>query len=145
MAGSRSPELERYFPGLANSAYEVTSPPTDDYNCIAWAAGDDTRWWEPDPLDVYYWLASSPREYTVDAYVRAYEDAGYRRVQQASPGDERVAIFVKDGIPQHAARELPSGRWTSKCGELEDITHEISALEGAFYGTAVIVLRRSPR
>jgi len=143
MAGSRSSELERYFPGLASSTYEVTSPATDDYNCIAWAAGDDTRWWEPDPLGVYDWPASSPREYTVDAYVRAYEDAGYTRDRLAASGDERVAIFVKDGVPQHAARELPSGRWTSKCGELEDVSHELNALEGGFYGTAAIMLSRS--
>jgi hypothetical protein len=145
MGISRSPELERYFPGLVTSQYAITSPQTPRYNCIAWAAADDTRWWEPDPLGVYYWPASCPREYTVDAYVRAYEEAGYRRVQQETPGDERVAIFTKDGIPQHAARELPSGQWTSKCGELEDIAHELSALEGNFYGTAAIVLARSPR
>ena len=41
--------IDAIFPGLRNSAYRVTSPAARDYNCIAWAAGDATRWWWPDP------------------------------------------------------------------------------------------------
>jgi hypothetical protein len=45
----RSPRLESLFPNLRADPYAVTSPASTVYNCIAWAAGDNTRWWEPDP------------------------------------------------------------------------------------------------
>ena len=40
--------LERIFPALATDGYVVVSPETTAYNCIAWAAGESHRWWEPD-------------------------------------------------------------------------------------------------
>jgi len=37
---------------------------------------------------------------------------------------EKVAIYVNsDGEPTHAARQLRNGKWTSKLGNFEDITH----------------------
>lgn len=47
---------EENFPRLTRELYEVKSDATplinanivSPYNCIAFAAGDDTRWWEPD-------------------------------------------------------------------------------------------------
>ena len=46
------------------------------------------------------------------------------------------------GIPTHAARQLRSGRWTSKLGQAEDIEHELRALEGAIHGAVVLILKR---
>ena len=44
---------------------------------------------------------------------------------------DKIAVFANDqGIPTHAARQLPSGRWSSKLGELEDIEHDLRDLEG---------------
>ena len=37
--------IERDFPNLLTTGYEITSPDTIDYNCIAWAAEDNERWW----------------------------------------------------------------------------------------------------
>lgn len=60
------------------------------------------------------------------------------------PGFEKVAVFaISEDIPAHVARQLPNGRWTSKLGQLEDIEHELHALEGAEYGRVVQVLRRA--
>jgi hypothetical protein len=42
-----SAELELIFPALAGDGYVVVSPETTAYNCIAWAAGESHRWWEP--------------------------------------------------------------------------------------------------
>lgn len=39
----------RHFPGLQAEGFAETSSPTTDYNCIAWAAGDQTQWWWPHP------------------------------------------------------------------------------------------------
>ena len=32
---------------LTDSVYRITSPKDRAYNCVAWAAGDSVRWWEP--------------------------------------------------------------------------------------------------
>jgi hypothetical protein len=52
------------------------------------------------------------------------------------PGVEKVAIYVDDfGIPQHVARQLPDGTWTSKLGKGEDIGHvSPESLAGDLYG-----------
>jgi hypothetical protein len=56
---------------------------------------------------------------------------------------EKIAIFADaTGSPTHAARQLTSGRWTSKLGEAEDIEHELRAIEGDIYGTVVAILKR---
>jgi hypothetical protein len=46
------------------------------------------------------------------------------------------------GMPTHAARQRPSGSWTSKMGNAEEIEDELRALEGEIYGTVVLILKR---
>ena len=60
------------------------------------------------------------------------------------PGVEKVAIYADEhGEPQHAARQLPSGNWTSKIGSLEDIEHNtLRAVEGPMSGTVARILKR---
>jgi hypothetical protein len=42
---------EADFPNLGN--WSEASPPTGRYNCTAFAAGDDTHWWDPFPPGLY--------------------------------------------------------------------------------------------
>ena len=67
--------LETIFPGLAGTGYAVTSPPAVEYNCIGWAAGEDDRWWWPDPAGVSYWPAG-----VEDLSVHRLRDHGKDRV-----------------------------------------------------------------
>jgi Asp-tRNA(Asn)/Glu-tRNA(Gln) amidotransferase B subunit len=57
---------------------------------------------------------------------------------------EKIALFVGlDKEVTHAARQLPSGAWTSKLGDWEDIEHKtLSGLESACYGRVARILRR---
>ena len=54
----------------------------------------------------------------------------------------------KEGVPSHAARQLPSGHWTSKLGKAEDIRHStLEAVEsdpnlGLGYGKVAVILKR---
>lgn len=58
-------------------------------------------------------------------------------------GYEKVAIFVKNSLPSHAARQLESGAWTSKLGPSHDIEHDaLSGVEGSEYGSVAKILRR---
>jgi hypothetical protein len=138
--------LEALFPGLARGGAQVTSPRDNDYNCIAWAAGDTTKWWWPGPnADEEYWPAGVPREVSLAAFQRAFASLGYTPCEGADleAGFEKVALFANlQDRPTHAARQLPEGRWTSKLGKMEDIEHALFDLEGAIYGSVVLVMKR---
>jgi hypothetical protein len=70
--------IEDLFPGLRGNTYQVTSPPTDGYNCIAWAAGVTTIWWWPfgDPHKTH-WPEGVPREESLEAFRAAFASLGY--------------------------------------------------------------------
>ncbi len=81
----------------------------------------------------------------MQALKNLFLDAGYQECSDGTIEEEykKVAIYVNDGGPQHAALQLESGRWTSKLGSLEDIEHDtLEALEGDFYGYARVFLRK---
>ncbi len=139
-----SSPLDEVFPGLAGTAFRTTSPPDPGYNCVAWAAGDTTKWWEPDPWEEYYWPPSAPRKYTVQAYQAAFESLGYALSPDGARDDnrERIAIFLKEGIPRHVSRRLADRTWTSKLGQNIDISHELNALCGDLYGSVDSIMCR---
>jgi hypothetical protein len=137
-------DLESIFPRLRGAAYQITSPATEVYNCVAWAAQDVGRWWWPDLLKQRYWPAGVIRLETLTAFQELFVALGFVDCQDESlePGVEKIALFADDQGPQHAARQLPNGRWTSKLGELEDVEHDLHDLEGVEYGNVVLVMRR---
>ena len=82
---------------------------------------------------------------TLDAFQAAFVSLGYSTTDADVPetGYDKVAIFADvAGRPTHAARQLPTGRWTSKLGQAEDIEHDLRALEGDVYGAAVLIMKR---
>jgi len=126
--------------------FEITSPETDTYNCIAWAVGDVTQWWWPTPKYACYWPPGVPRDNTLPSVTLIFEMHGYAICDNASieHGFEKVAIYEHDifGV-EHVARQLQCGHWTSKIGEWEDIKHQHpSALDGEEYGKAVRFMKR---
>jgi hypothetical protein len=143
--------LEQLFPGLRATPYLVMSPRTRRYNCIAWAAGDDANWWWPTngPGDApRFWPAGAPREETLAAFIAAFATLNFTPTDSAvqESGFEKVAVFVDTrGVPTHAARQLPTGLWTSKLGQWEDIEHQLLALEGEIYGRVAVVFKRPNR
>jgi hypothetical protein len=132
MAIEPNPALAELFPHLADEGYAETSPPSIQYNCIAWAAGRSDEWWWPDALGAYFWPETVPRTETMEAYIQTFELLGY----------VRCADYERDGKPTHAARQLTDGTWTSKLGRQVDVRHTLHALEGAIYGKVAAFLRR---
>jgi hypothetical protein len=110
---------------LLSRGYEVSSPADWDYNCIAFAADVQNSWWWPDPHCDAFWPNGVERELKLEAFVRAYATVGYEVCQDGSfePGYEKIAIYEKDGVPTHAAKQTAEGRWMSKLGPWEDIRH----------------------
>lgn len=134
------------FPGLDGCEWKPTSPEAL-YNCISWAVSDPRRrWWEPTPS--CYWPPGVPREYTVNAFQQAFEACGFSVCSSAvlEEGFDKVALYAAGDEPQHAARQLPMGSWTSKLGLADDIEHEtLDALEGDQYGKVVLIMKRPTR
>ena len=137
------------FPNLNSNNWIRTSPRNDQYNCIAWAAGkgpENAEWWWPRPSHLgYTWPDGVPREETIQNFVRAFETLQYIECHDGSceEGIEKVAIYVKDNVPTHMARQLPDGSWTSKLGGNIDIKHStLEALEGPKYGSVRVFMQR---
>lgn len=122
-----------------------TSDATDQYNCIAFAADDNTRrWW---PVDGRYWPPGFPRVATLENFVATFSKwLGYKPCtsEECEPGKEKIAIFVDAaGIPTHAAKQLEGdGWWKSKLGDNVDIEHELRAVEGRAYGKVRLIMSR---
>lgn len=131
------------FPNLVD--YDITSEPTPDYNCIAWAAGETERvWWPHRDSNDGYWPEGVPRSTSLKAFEAAYATLGYVRCDAPilEDGVEKVAIFASAGKCTHAALQLPNGRWTSKMGADHDIEHELTQMSGGFYGNIVRYMKR---
>lgn len=132
--------LVKEFPGLAQSAFEITSEPTPIYNCIAWAAGETDHFRWPNKS----WPPSVGRANSRDNFIRFFGSYGYKKCDSpnSEAGYEKVVLYEKDGAPTHAARLLPNGRWTSKLGSSHDISHSLEGLNGDNYGAPVVFMRR---
>ena len=145
ISGRRLPQgIEDEFPNLATAGYEITSEASIDYNCIAWAMDISVQRWDyGDPYG--YWPPTVPRNQEAATLVQVFAVAGYSVCDNGDkePGYDKVAIYAQNGLWEHAARQLDDGRWTSKLGDLEDITHpSAESLAGGFYGGIHCIMRR---
>jgi hypothetical protein len=108
----------------------------------------DDAWWQPapEPTKKTYWPPGVSEEWTLDSLTTAFATLGYLPCDNPTleSGFEKIALYADaTGEPTHAARQLPSGAWTSKLGDLEQIEHSrLEALEGQEYGKAVRFLKR---
>ncbi|OUL25951.1 hypothetical protein BV378_14315 [Nostoc sp. RF31YmG] len=138
----------RAFPALKDG-FATTSPKTHRYNCIAWAANDDSRWWWPQ--DTSYWPVAHTGTPSVDAFHDAFFALGYDATPvdaSLEAGFEKVAIYVspQTGLVTHMARQLRDGSWTSKLGPVWDISHvSPECLDGDNYGKFTHCLKRPLR
>src|SRR4051812_32933617 len=111
------------FPLLTAGNHRVTSPATSDYNCIAWAAGDTEHWWQP---GIFWPTIAAPTAGDVQTLIQAYQSIGFELCADGllESGFEKVALYGDFFWYLHAARRLPSGKWTSKLGHDVDIEHD---------------------
>jgi DNA modification methylase len=141
-------EIETSFPNLKNCSYSIASPSTVEYNCIAWAAGDNEAWWWPDANNQYYWPDGVPRNESLEAFINVFELMGYTicDTYEYEKGIEKIAIYVDSTRkPTHASRQLNSGSWTSKLGSWVDIEHDLDGISGSEYGSIAVFMKRTKR
>lgn len=127
---SCSGDIEFFLPGLESADYQITSDADRAYNCIAWALGETDCWWSPSLQSRDYWPEQLPRGDSVENVARAFALAGFERCDtpDLEPGIEKIALFADEGRFTHVARQLASGRWTSKIGRNCDIEHDLDVL-----------------
>lgn len=129
--------LEEGIPNLAREGYEITSNPADVPNCIGWALRDYAGFWDPDAAVMrvagYRWLPNGPYDWEVSTVAKIFEMHNYSDCDMddsLEPGFEKIAIYVNHEQDIHVARQLASGKWTSKLGVKEDLDHNsLKALE----------------
>jgi hypothetical protein len=140
-------ERQKEHPNLSLLNSQPTSPEDENYNCFAFAANDTSTWWQP--TEGYYWVPGIKRELNLNGFIEAFSKMGYISCGLNSDyeeGYEKVAIYCKPSIdePTHMARQLHTGKWTSKLGGDVDIEHDnLGALENGDYGTVKMILKRS--
>lgn len=159
-AASEAVKLRDRLPQLRCQRFEVKSASTKGYNCVAYAAGDDTRWWEPilapDPsgekLGGYYWPKDPeiPAWFSVTAIEQIFLKCGYNVCSDASrvAGAEKVAIYGTDATnATHVAKQRLDGVWISKMGSYADIEHGLpNSIEGGTIGQIQrFMIRCQPR
>ena len=131
------------LPGLMRSGFQITSPESLVYNCVAWAAGDDTDWWNHESQ--FYWPDWAPRSPEIEALIQVFAGLGYAICDavEKEQGYDKVALYALDGQWQHAARQLEDGQWTSKLGRFEDITHPSPEdVNSEVFGNVHCIMRR---
>ena len=139
-----SRELEEFFPNLAGSGYEITDEASGVYNCIAWALGITSEPWDALDPDAY-WPPSLARNDLVFTVMQLFADEGYSLCDDdaVEPSYEKIAIYAFIGHFTHVAKQLPDGRWTSKMGKGDRITHPSpSNLAKGIYGNVHCIMRR---
>lgn len=137
--------LELRHPNLKRYGYEIKSPQSVIYNCLAWAAHDVEKRWDPTSEDGY-WPSGVPPEPTLDNVTLVFRTLGFAQCESPLPeqGFEKLAIYVDESNePTHMARQLQSGKWTSKMGDSWDIEHgSLEALEDDRYGKVIRILKK---
>jgi hypothetical protein len=123
-------DLHAQFPSLAACSHRITSPPDDNYNCVAWVNRTLDRWYEPG----INWPSDVPEpdgDEDLACYVALFEKWFFETCDgpEYEPGFLKIAIYADGQFFQHVARQLRDGSWSSKAGRMHDLRHqELDAL-----------------
>lgn len=136
------------FPNLNAGNHRETAKADGAYNCIAWAAGSTDAWWDPAQGVAgkkYYWPPNAPLDYKTTSLIVAFESVGFMLCADGSLESrvEKIVIYADGPEYTHAARQLDSGKWTSKMGDFERIEHDTPEdLVGPAFGKIAVYMKR---
>ncbi|MBI4648181.1 MAG: hypothetical protein HY738_16760 [Bacteroidia bacterium] len=134
---------DKNFPNSFDAQFEISSPKTCKYNCLAWAMNDNTKWWDYE--DDYYWVAGIEKNGKLKTFIKLLECFNYKKTNTASyeSGYDKIALFSKDKIEcTHLAKQLKEEIWTSKLGSSYDVLHTLKGIENGIYGDVKIIMKR---
>ena len=131
------------FPNLSNEEFEIVEQPSEDYNCIAYAADDVSQPWDYNAN--HYWPPWATRDSRIESLREVFSGLGYEQCDNADLEDGylKVALYESQGESKHAAAQMPNGAWRSKMGEGPLIEHRSpESLSGGIYGEVYCLMRR---
>jgi hypothetical protein len=131
------------FPKLTDVLSKKTSEIDIRYNCIAWAFGDNSRHWWPNPRT--FWPVHTQNMQALECFINWFAIDGWEETPERSyeQGYTKIALYTLNKQPTHASRLLPSGKWTSKLGGNIDLSHEIDDLDGPSYGSVYKIYKKT--
>lgn len=132
------------FPNLNAGNHRKTSPESPSYNCFGWAIlGREVLM---GPRSGWFWPPEVPSELRLSTFVLVLADYGFEACPsgELDPAFEKIALYGSGEHVTHAARQLESGRWTSKRGIFgDDIEHDTAeAVAGGEYFEILAYFRR---
>jgi len=136
-------DVEQDFPALTGTEYDL-SDEDFNYNCLAYALGDLSNWWEPPKGLGQYWPPGYPNDVSVQTAESIIKDHGFTVDCDAAstPETDAIAIYAEGNEWTHFAK-FSSGSWSCKLGEGHDVMGvTIEHLEGTLYGRVVKILSR---
>ena len=136
--------LIHWFPNLTTENFETVAPPSDDYNCIAYAANDTGKRW--DYHLGRYWPPWATRSSSMQSLKEVFAGLQYEECNDGNheAGYQKLALYEAGGAAQHAAVQMPNGRWRSKMGPGPVIEHDSpESLSGGMYGEPTVFMRRA--
>ena len=131
------------FPNLRDEGFDVIEPPSERYNCIAYAADDPSRWWAHIPGR--YWPSWATRSARIESLREVFVGLKFKECHdgRSEPGSQKVALFADDDEYTHAHVQMPSGLWRSKMGQGPVIEHRSAeSLSGGPYGDVHCFMHR---
>ena len=159
--GLSKKDIINAFPNLSTDPdFEITSPATPLYNCIAWAYGLNDKWMQPNTGDsieqgldaLFFWPDEVENDCDISFLIEVFALKGFVVCDswEHEEGFRKIALYVEDDTTNytHAARELVGdkktcGKWTSKLGKANDIQHMSPySIEGDAYGVVHCIMRR---
>jgi hypothetical protein len=140
-------DIERDFPALIGAKYDL-SDEDFNYNCLAFALGDQKNWWEPPKGPGQYWppgFADDVSVQTVESIIKTRGFTIEMMDTKAQPVTDAIAIYAEGNEWTHFAK-FSAGSWSSKLGDGHDVSGvTLGHLEGSLYGRVVKILRRPKR
>lgn len=109
--------LELNFPNLTE--YSVTHSLDKDWNCIGWSLCSVQEGW--------VWPGDNVQDFDF-----LYGQHGWQPSENCLPedGKKKIALFCKDDVPTHAAKQVEGDWWESKLGRGPRIIHRLNEIEG---------------
>ena len=109
--------LTEAFPKLASEDFEIVEQPSEQYNCIAYAAGDTSKWWDHNAN--HYWPTHVTRSSSIESLKEVFAGLDFEQCQDSSAeeGYQKIALYEQQGVWTHAAVQHPAGPWRSKMGQ----------------------------
>jgi hypothetical protein len=110
---------DKDFPRLTKDNHRVTSPPTIEYNCVAWAAADTAHWWQPGK----YWLPPDwpADDFGIGALEHAFLALDYKDCAMDATletGFEKVALYGTGGFTPTPPGSCPAASGRANSGRL---------------------------